>query len=700
MRKLTWIAAASAVLALTVVLALRVLGGQGAWAQGVVNFDIDPDTTGNSANTLGTVEDCVEISPGALTFDGVSDYVVDIVVTGDTQAPIAYDAGFVYDQSIVHVAAPGTNDLIKMPGAIAFSDTLPDSDGVYHAGVLYFAGSGTPGDGTLVRIGLDIGGSGVVTFSLQPDPNTAYFSGAGTHPTTVDSGMLAINTSCAQPTPTPSPTPTFTPTPTPTFTPTPTPTPTATPTPTPTPPGDSDADGVPDPVDNCPWTWNPGQEDSDGDGVGNACEYMTVGTLSNPIWYIALDAGGYSDWLIYSHDGVSHEQLSGEWAAAIQYDDIDTPNGEAMWLTPNFICPSFGTNSTFTELGQFTTWDDPNNPVVGQDSGSSSIVNGDVLIDIAYQMLDAQTAMGLRSPNPQLSGRYVMLQTYTITNISDVSLENLDFFQFLHGQPNDSYAATNYGVYDSTAYAIGDFQAFRYDVTQWGEQFVWNLPGSAIIGFGSEQQPAAFGLGDFPGHEGRPPTGLHVDVENDSLPMNHSYGPAEIAGAMKWALGALAPDASTSITVLLSNGSTEEIIPPPPTNQPPVCSAAGPSVAEIWPPNHKMVSVKILGVTDPDGDPVSIVITGITQDEPVNGLGDGDTSPDGAGVGANTAQVRAERAGTPKVPGNGRVYHIHFEASDDMGGACSGVVKVGVPHDQRRGHVIVDGGELFNSTLP
>ena len=34
---------------------------------------------------------------------------------------------------------------------------------------------------------------------------------------------------------------------------------------------DLDDDGVPDACDNCPQTWNPGQEDWNGNGVGDAC---------------------------------------------------------------------------------------------------------------------------------------------------------------------------------------------------------------------------------------------------------------------------------------------------------------------------------------------------------------------------------------------------------------------------------------------
>ncbi len=100
-------------------------------------------------------------------------------------------------------------------------------------------------------------------------------------------------------------------------------------------------------------------------------------------------------------------------------------------------------------------------------------------------------------------------------------------------------------------------------------------------------------------------------------------------------------------------------------------------------------------MTDPDGDPVTITVDAIYQDEPVNGLGDGDTAPDGAGVGTSTAQVRAERAGS----GNGRVYHIDFTADDGNGGQCSGAVLVGVPKSQGKNGAPVDDGALFDSTI-
>lgn len=135
------------------------------------------------------------------------------------------------------------------------------------------------------------------------------------------------------------------------------------------------------------------------------------------------------------------------------------------------------------------------------------------------------------------------------------------------------------------------------------------------------------------------------------------------------------------------------------TNRPPDCSGAGASLSQLWPPNHQFVDVSIAGVTDPDGDPVAITITGIHQDEPVNSVGDGNTCPDGSGVGSSVAHVRAERTGVPRAPGDGRVYHIAFTASDGRGGTCTGAVTTCVPHDQRPRDACVDEGPQFDSTV-
>jgi hypothetical protein len=130
-------------------------------------------------------------------------------------------------------------------------------------------------------------------------------------------------------------------------------------------------------------------------------------------------------------------------------------------------------------------------------------------------------------------------------------------------------------------------------------------------------------------------------------------------------------------------------------NHPPDCNCAVSNIPELWPPNHKFVSINILGVADPDGDPVAITINSIRQDEPLKGSGTGNTCPDATGLGTNTAHVRAERAGT----GDGRVYHIGFTADDGKGGTCTAEVKVCVPHDQGKGKTCVDQGSLFDSTV-
>jgi|GEM_PF-5862033 len=133
-----------------------------------------------------------------------------------------------------------------------------------------------------------------------------------------------------------------------------------------------------------------------------------------------------------------------------------------------------------------------------------------------------------------------------------------------------------------------------------------------------------------------------------------------------------------------------ELIPPPD------CSQAVASPNLLWPPNHKLVPIQISGVTNPAGGPVTISVTSIFQDEPVQSPGSGNTSPDATGVGTATPSVRAERDGG----GDGRVYHIAFTATNGSGASCTGTVTVGVPHDQGHNGGPVDQGSLYDSTLP
>ena len=107
----------------------------------------------------------------------------------------------------------------------------------------------------------------------------------------------------------------------------------------------------------------------------------------------------------------------------------------------------------------------------------------------------------------------------------------------------------------------------------------------------------------------------------------------------------------------------------------------------------------MLGVTDPDGDPVRITVNQVTQDEPANGRGDGSTCPDAQIVNGQVS-LRAERTGTPSVPGNGRVYAIDFTADDGLGGRCDGTVLVCVPHDQSGDSTCVNDGQRYHSLGP
>ncbi len=196
------------------------------------------------------------------------------------------------------------------------------------------------------------------------------------------------------------------------------------------------------------------------------------------------------------------------------------------------------------------------------------------------------------------------------------------------------------------------------------------------------------------------------DPDGDTL----TYQWAQIAGPMvvlgdtaSSTLGFTAPDEgpggvtlSFSLTVTDTSGvsATDTVdVKVVDDLDPPSCNKAKVEPSRIWPPDDKLVKVKIKEVGEDDedkgssGKQVTLTVTGVTQDEAtVAGRADA------AIQGGNKLLVRAKRSS----PGNGRVYRINFKAVDSYNQSCTGTVKVCVPVDGKKGSCTEDAG-VFNS---
>lgn len=145
------------------------------------------------------------------------------------------------------------------------------------------------------------------------------------------------------------------------------------------------------------------------------------------------------------------------------------------------------------------------------------------------------------------------------------------------------------------------------------------------------------------------------------------------------------------------DGCSSQCLTEAPVNDPPVCDKASADPSMLWPPNHKFINVKVVGVTDPEHDPITITINKVTQDEPLKVIGSGKTTPDAVILPDSSVDIRAERTGA--APHNGRVYQIAFTATDPSGESCANVVTVCVPHDQGNANECKDDGQLYDSTV-
>jgi hypothetical protein len=117
-------------------------------------------------------------------------------------------------------------------------------------------------------------------------------------------------------------------------------------------------------------------------------------------------------------------------------------------------------------------------------------------------------------------------------------------------------------------------------------------------------------------------------------------------------------------------------------NSPPTITKVSATPSMLWPPNHKMVPVRVI-ITASDncsGTPQCGIVS-VASNEPVNGLGDGDTSPDWQFPSNSLiVNLRAERSGQR----SGRIYTVGVQCSDASGNKSPiSTVQVRVPHDQK-----------------
>ena len=105
---------------------------------------------------------------------------------------------------------------------------------------------------------------------------------------------------------------------------------------------------------------------------------------------------------------------------------------------------------------------------------------------------------------------------------------------------------------------------------------------------------------------------------------------------------------------------------------PPVVESITATPGTLSPPNHEMVAVTLTVVATDDLDPnPSSQIISVTSNQPIDGTGDGDQSPDWEITGALTLNLRAERAS-----GEDRVYTILVATTDASGNTTTSTVTV------------------------
>jgi hypothetical protein len=169
-----------------------------------------------------------------------------------------------------------------------------------------------------------------------------------------------------------------------------------------------------------------------------------------------------------------------------------------------------------------------------------------------------------------------------------------------------------------------------------------------------------------------------VPVQTDQVAAGGppTTAPVEFTGDLPLGINTLAVTATDSTGAVGTCTSTITVV----DTTPPVIVSAAVNPKSLWPPNHKMVPVRVSAVVTDECGPATWEILSISSNESASAAGSGNTPPDWRITGDETALVRAERSGKNKV---GRIYTITLQATDGSGNVSApATVSVTVGHDQ------------------